>query len=213
MKKKKVNLRDINTEVHSGEHSHDDGHNHSSPEKVSNFMTYIPAIFSFVMLLAGIAFDYFDLFPFFKGWVRLAWYGVAYLPVGFPVMKEGWKSIKNGNFFTEFLLMSIATLGAFALKEYPEGVAVMLFYTVGELFQNAAVKKSKNNIKALLDVRPNEALVYRDSDFISVNPETVEIGEKIQVRVGEKIPLDGTPLPKSIPKYRSYYWGKQTGLH
>ena len=198
MKKKKVNLRDINTEVHSGEHSHDDGHNHSSPEKVSNFMTYIPAIFSFVMLLAGIAFDYFDLFPFFKGWVRLAWYGVAYLPVGFPVMKEGWKSIKNGNFFTEFLLMSIATLGAFALKEYPEGVAVMLFYTVGELFQNAAVKKSKNNIKALLDVRPNEALVYRDSDFISVNPETVEIGEKIQVRVGEKIPLDGTLLsPKA----------------
>ncbi len=198
MKKKKVNLRDIDTEAHSGEHSHDDGHNHSSPEKVSNFRTYIPAIFSFVLLLAGIAFDYFETFPFFKGWVRLVWYGVAYLPVGLPVMKEGWESIKNGDFFTEFLLMSIATLGAFALKEYPEGVAVMLFYTVGELFQAAAVARSKNNIKALLDVRPNEALVYRDSDFISVNPESVEIGEKIQVRVGEKIPLDGTLIsPKA----------------
>ena len=178
--------------------SHDDGQNHSSPEKVSNFKTYIPAIFSFVMLLAGLAIDYFEAFPFFEGWVRLVWYGVAYLPVGLPVIKEGWKSIQNGEFFTEFLLMSIATLGAFALKEYPEGVAVMLFYTVGELFQAAAVKNSKKNIKALLDVRPNEALVYRNSDFVSVDPESVGIGEKIQVRVGEKIPLDGRLLsPKA----------------
>ena len=90
--------------------------------------------------------------------------------------------------------MSIATLGAFAIGEYPEGVAVMLFYAVGELFQNAAVKRAKGNIKALLDVRPNEAVVYRNGDYVSVNPETVEIGEKIQVRVGEKIPLDGKLL-------------------
>ena len=194
MKKKKVNLRDINTQEHSGEHSHDDGHNHSSPEEVSNFRTYIPAIFSFVLLIAGIAIDYFDAFPFFKGWIRIVWYTVAYIPVGFPVIREGWNSIKNGDFFTEFLLMSIATLGAFAIGEYPEGVAVMLFYAVGELFQNAAVNRAKSNIKALLDVRPNEALVYRDGDFVSVNPETVQIGEKIQVRVGEKVPLDGILL-------------------
>jgi Cd2+/Zn2+-exporting ATPase len=109
-------------------------------------------------------------------------------------MTEGWKSIKNGDFFTEFFLMSIATLGAFVIGEYPEGVAVMLFYAVGELFQNAAVKKAKRNIKALLDVRPNEALVYRENNYISVNPEMVEIGEKVQVRVGEKIPLDGILL-------------------
>ncbi len=114
--------------------------------------------------------------------------------MGFPVIKEGWESIKKGDFFTEFFLMSIATLGAFAIGEYPEGVAVMLFYAVGELFQNAAVNRAKGNIKALLDVRPNEALVYRDDDFVSVNPETVEIGEKIQVRVGEKVPLDGILL-------------------
>ncbi|MAZ25479.1 MAG: cadmium-translocating P-type ATPase [Cytophagaceae bacterium] len=192
--KKKQNLRDIDTQKHSGEHSHDDGHNHSSPEKASKFRTYLPAIFSFVMLIAGIVIDYFDTFPFFEGWVRIIWYVVAYIPVGFPVIIEGWKSIKNGDFFTEFLLMSIATLGAFAIGEYPEGVAVMLFYAVGELFQNAAVKKAKGNIKALLDVRPNEALVYRKSDYISVDPETVEIGEKIQVRVGEKVPLDGKLL-------------------
>ncbi len=194
MKKKKVNLRDIDTQEHSGEHSHDDGHNDSSPEQLSDFRKYLPAIFSFVMLIAGIAMDYFDAFPFFKGWVRIVWYTLAYIPVGFPVIKEGWNSIKNGDFFTEFLLMSIATLGAFAIGEYPEGVAVMLFYAVGELFQNAAVNRAKGNIKALLDVRPNEALVYRDNDFVSVNPETVGIGSKIQVRVGEKVPLDGILL-------------------
>lgn len=194
MKKKKVNLRDLEPKEHQGENSHDDGHNHSSPEQLSNFRTYLPAIFSFVMLIVGIAIDYFDAFPFFKGWIRIVWYTVAYIPVGFPVIKEGWESIKKGDFFTEFFLMSIATLGAFAIGEYPEGVAVMLFYAVGELFQNAAVNRAKGNIKALLDVRPNEALVYRDGDFVSVNPETVEIGEKIQVRVGEKVPLDGILL-------------------
>src|SRR5690606_7081711 len=131
---------------------------------------------------------------FFKDWIRIAWYGIAYLPVGFPVVKEGWESIKKGDVFTEFFLMSIATIGAFIIGEYPEGVAVMLFYAVGELFQNAAVNRAKGNIKALLDVRPNEALVYRNNDYVSVSPETVEIGEKVQVRVGEKIPLDGILL-------------------
>mgnify|MGYP003665052894 CR=1 FL=1 len=196
MKKKKINLRDLEPKEHQGEHSHDDGHNHSSPEQLSNFRTYLPAIFSFVMLIAGIAIDYFEAFPHFKGWIRIVWYSVAYIPVGFPVIREGWKSIKNGDFFTEFFLMSIATLGAFTIGEYPEGVAVMLFYAVGELFQNAAVNRAKGNIKALLDVRPNEALVYRDGDFVSVNPETVETGEKIQVRVGEKVALDGILLSK-----------------
>ncbi|MFS4491258.1 heavy metal translocating P-type ATPase [Maribacter sp. 2308TA10-17] len=194
MKKKKVNLHDIDPTEHQGEHSHDYGHNHSSPEEASNFRTYLPAIFSFVMLIAGIAIDYFDAVPFFKEWVRIVWYTVAYIPVGFPVIKEGWNSILKGDFFTEFFLMSIATLGAFAIGEYPEGVAVMLFYAVGELFQQAAVNRAKGNIKALLDVRPNEALVSRNGDFISVHPETVVIGEKIQVRVGEKVPLDGVLL-------------------
>ena len=194
MKKKKVNLRYLETKEHRGEHSYDDGHKHSSPERISKFKTYLPAIFSFVMLIVGITIDYFDALPYFKDWIRIVWYTVAYLPVGFPVIKEGWNSIKKGDFFTEFFLMSIATLGAFAIGEYPEGVAVMLFYAVGELFQNAAVNRAKGNIKALLDVRPNEALAFRDGDFISVNPETVAIGEKIQVRVGEKVPLDGILL-------------------
>ena len=192
MKKKKLNLRDLN-KTSSDTHKRNDGRNHSSSENIEKFKTYLPAIFSFVMLIIGIAVDYFDV-AFFKDWIRIVWYAVAYLPVGFPVIKEGWKSIKNGDFFTEFLLMSIATIGAFAIGEYPEGVAVMLFYAVGELFQSAAVKRAKRSIKALLDVRPNEALVYRNNNYVSVNPETVAIGEKVQVRVGEKIPLDGILL-------------------
>ncbi|MDN3492212.1 MULTISPECIES: heavy metal translocating P-type ATPase [Winogradskyella] len=190
MKKKKLNLKDL--KAHSeNEHSHDDGHNHGS--EPNNFKAYIPAIVSFTMLIAGIALDYFNV-TFFKDWIRIIWYGIAYIPVGFPVVKEGWKSITKGDVFTEFFLMSIATIGAFIIGEYPEGVAVMLFYAVGELFQNAAVNRAKGNIKALLDVRPKEANVFREGDYKSVSPEDVNIGEKIQIRVGEKIPLDGVLL-------------------
>ncbi|WP_299059535.1 heavy metal translocating P-type ATPase [uncultured Polaribacter sp.] len=189
MKKKKVNLRDLKPNSEE-QHSHDDGHNHGNG---SAFKTYVPAIISFTMLMMGIGLDYFDV-SFFKNWTRIVWYSIAYLPVGFPVVKEGWNSIKKGDIFTEFFLMSIATIGAFIIGEYPEGVAVMLFYAVGELFQNAAVNRAKGNIKALLDVRPKEANVFRDGDYISVSPEAVNIGEKIQVRVGEKIPLDGILL-------------------
>jgi len=191
MKKKKIQLRDLEPKQNQGGHTHGDGHNHSTT--TNHYKPYIPAIVSFAMLIIGIAFDYFDV-AFFKDWIRIIWYSIAYIPVGFPVIKEGWKSILRGDFFTEFLLMSIATLGAFAIGEYPEGVAVMLFYAVGELFQAAAVKRAKGNIKALLDVRPKEATVFRNGDYKSVSPEDIEIGEKIQVRVGEKIPLDGVLL-------------------
>ncbi|WP_430426476.1 heavy metal translocating P-type ATPase [Maribacter litoralis] len=160
-------------------------------EKSTNYSIYLPAIISFTMLIIGLTLDYFKVLPFFKNHIRLAWYIGAYLPVGLPVLKEGWQSIKKGNFFTEFFLMSIATIGAFAIGEYPEGVAVMLFYGVGELFQGAAVKRARGNIKALLDLRPDHALVFRDHSYITVAPEQVKIGEKIQVRAGEKVPLDG----------------------
>ncbi|HMB64483.1 MAG TPA: heavy metal translocating P-type ATPase [Eudoraea sp.] len=193
MKTKKVDPSAISTkipEVQSKDHSH--GHSPGS----TGLNVYLPAIFSFAMLAVGMVADFLELLPSFSGWVRLLWYSLAYLPVGFPVIKEGWNSISNGRFFTEFLLMSIATLGAFALGEYPEGVAVMLFYAVGELFQAAAVKRSRGNIKALLDERPNTAMVYRNNEYVSVQPEEVTIGEKIQVRTGEKIPLDGKLISK-----------------
>ncbi len=178
--------------LHNGENH--DGHDHDHGDS-SSFKTYIPAIISLTMLILGIAMDYFDQSEFFQSEiVRIIWYGIAYLPVGFPVMKEAFGIALKLDFFNEFSLMSIATIGAFILGEYPEGVAVMLFYAVGELFQSSAVNRAKNNIKALLDVRPNEANVFRNNQWQTVNPESVEIGETIQIKVGEKVPLDGIML-------------------
>jgi len=169
-----------------------DGHNHSHDNE-GNWKVYLPAIISFILLISGIALDYFDI-VFFKGWLRVVWYAVAYIPVGFPVLKEAFEALKKGEIFTEFFLMSIATIGAFAIGEYPEGVAVMLFYAVGELFQSAAVRRAKDNITALLDVRPKIANVLRNNSFLEVNPIDVKVAETIQIKVGEKVPLDGTLL-------------------
>nr|WP_155807213.1 heavy metal translocating P-type ATPase [Gillisia marina] len=160
----------------------------------SKFNIYAPALFSFLMLAIGLIIDNFLNTSFFRGWFRIGWYVLAYMPVGYPVLMLGIKNILKGNFFTEFFLMSIATFGAFAIGEYPEGVAVMLFYAVGELFQGSAVKNAKSNIKALLDVRPNIASVWRDNNYIQVHPDKVNVGEKIQIKSGEKIPLDGILL-------------------
>lgn len=170
----------------NSEHVHD--HNHGV---ASSLKTYFPAILSGFMLAMGIAIDYFNWEVFQKEILRILWYSIAYIPVGFPVLLQGFRLILKGEFFTEFSLMSVATIGAFILGEYPEGVAVMLFYAVGELFQSAAVNKARNNIKALLDVRPNSANVYRENKWQSIAPERVEIGERIQVKLGEKVPLDG----------------------
>ena len=114
--------------------------------KVSVFHEYGKVIFSLLLLTSGIIMNALDLAFFREGSVALIWYIVAYLPVGIPVMKEAWESIREKDYFSEFTLMIIATLGAFYIGEYPEGVAVMLFYTVGELFQDKAVDKAKRNM-------------------------------------------------------------------
>ncbi|WP_225974139.1 P-type ATPase [Arachidicoccus ginsenosidivorans] len=160
----------------------------------SAIIKYLPALISLMMLLIGIALDNYVKPAFFTGYIRFAWYAVAYLPVGFPVMKEGWDALLGKEFFTEFTLMVLATIGAFAIGQYPEGVAVMLFYAIGELFQSAAVRKAKGNIKALLDIRPDAASVLKDNKYIETKPENVSVGETIQVKSGEKVPLDGQML-------------------
>ncbi|MCJ7758979.1 MAG: cadmium-translocating P-type ATPase, partial [Gillisia sp.] len=123
------------------------------------------------------------------------------------------KNIFQGQFFTEFFLMSIATIGAFAIGEYAEGVAVMLFYAVGELFQDAAVKSAKSNIKALLEVRPDIASVWRENKYKTIHPEEVEVGEKIQVKVGEKIPLDGKLISEKARLNTSALTGESKPRH
>jgi len=163
-------------------------------DDTAGWKTYFPALLSLALLLSGLALEYLVKARFFEGWVKVVWFSFAYLPVGFPVIKESWYALLKGEIFTEFSLMSIATIGAFAIGQYPEGVAVMLFYAVGELFQNAAVRRAKGNIKALLDTRPKTASVLRNGNYEIVDPETVQLGETAQVKVGEKIPLDGVLL-------------------
>ncbi|MCT4583254.1 MAG: heavy metal translocating P-type ATPase [Flavobacteriales bacterium] len=184
----------IEEKINSNDSSHanhdEEEHSHDNANK--NWKEYYPAFFSLIILLSGLIIEHLLKSPFFEGWIKIVWYVAAYLPVGLPVLKHAFISLKKGEVFTEFFLMSIATIGAMAIGEYPEGVAVMLFYAIGELFQSAAVSRAKNNIKALLDVRPKIANVYRDGKYQEINPETVEIDEVIQIKVGEKVPLDST---------------------
>ncbi|MBK7140323.1 MAG: cadmium-translocating P-type ATPase [Bacteroidetes bacterium] len=172
------------------EHSDEDGHDHSKGND-SVVKMFLPAMISLCLLLIAIAFDNYFPQSWFTGWVRIIWYVVAYIPVGFPVVKEAFTSIGKGEIFSEFLLMSIATIGAFAIGEYPEGVAVMLFYAVGEVFQTLAVKRAKANIKTLLDQRPDEVTILENNQAITVRAENVQIGNIIQLKPGEKLGLDG----------------------
>ena len=172
------------------------GHGCASEKEIgvkrSVFQEYWKVGLSFILLIAGIVMNALDVAFFQKEYVALAWYVIAYLPVGIPVMKEAWESMKERDYFSEFTLMIVATIGAFYIGEYPEGVAVMLFYTVGELFQEKAVDKAKRNIGALLDVRPEKALVLRDHELIVESPKNIKVGEIIEVKAGERVPLDGT---------------------
>ena len=179
------------TEHHSDDDGHD--HDHSSEEK-STFQMFLPAIISFVLLLIAIGFDNYFTQSWFTGWVRITWYVLAYIPVGFPVLKEAFESIRKGDVFSEFLLMSIATIGAFAIAEFPEGVAVMLFYANGEIFQTLAVQRAKANIKTLLDQRPDEVTVLENNVAKTIKASNAKIGDIIQLKAGEKLGLDGELL-------------------
>ena len=134
------------------------------------------------------------------GVLQLALYLVAYLVIGYDILKKAWKGILNRQVFDENFLMAVATIGAFALAiyersgDYVEAIAVMLFYQIGELFQSYAVGKSRRNISALMDIRPDYANIERDGQLEKVDPDEVEIGSVIVVQPGEKVPLDGVIL-------------------
>ena len=170
--------------VHTHTHAGDCGHTHD--QQGTGFL-----ILSFLLLVGGVILRYLQL-PFWMiPGVEVLWFLLAFLPVGFPVMVEVWKSIRQKDIFNEFSLMLLATIGAFCIGEYPEGVAVMLFYSVGERVQHRAVDRARRNIRRLLDVRPEKALVLRQGKEQSVFPGEVEVGEMIMVKPGERIPLDG----------------------
>ncbi len=126
-----------------------------------------------------------------EGWIQFALYMIPYLVIGYDILKKAVKGILNRQVFDENFLMAVATIGAIALGDYKEGVAVMLFYQIGELFQSYAVGKSRRNISELMDIRPDYANVEQDGELVQVDPDEVEIGTVILVKPGEKIPIDG----------------------
>jgi len=148
------------------------------------------------ILLAGLLLIAAVLSPL-EGWLRFFAFLLPYLLVGWEVLKKAFLNICRGQIFDENFLMSIATIGAFLIGEFPEALAVMLFYQIGELFQSMAVQKSRRSIAALMDIRPDYANVYREGQLIQVDPEEVEIGQRILVKPGERVPLDGLILSGS----------------
>ena len=126
-----------------------------------------------------------------EGWLQLALYMIPYLVIGYDILKKAVKGIMNRQVFDENFLMAVATVGAIALGDYKEGVAVMLFYQIGELFQSYAVGKSRRNISELMDIRPDYANIEKDGEVVQVDPDEVAIGTIILVKPGEKIPIDG----------------------
>ena len=130
-------------------------------------------------------------------WLQIALFIISYIIVGGDVVKRAVKNIFKGQVFDESFLMSIATIGAFFIGEYPEGVAVMLFYQVGELFQSYAVGKTRKSIASLMDIRPDYANVKKGDELVKVDPDEVQIGDIIVIKAGEKIPLDGKVIEGS----------------
>ena len=159
---------------------------------------------SSVMLIGSILATYMGVVWFQHPLVGFAWYAVAYLPVGFPVMKEAWEAMHKGDFMSEFMLMSLAAIGAFVIGEYPEAVAVMLLYCIGEALQDRAVDRARDHIRALVGLRPDKARRLNGGDEASkspnveeIDPTEVNVEDIIEVKVGERVPLDGILLTEN----------------
>lgn len=152
---------------------------------------FLKPMVSLLMLAGGIIMDACGAGLFSTGAVRLVWYVAAFLPVGLGVMLEAWECAVKKDVFSEFMLMSVASVGAFVIGEYPEAVAVMLFYCIGEALQDMAVDRAKDNIKSLIDLRPDKAVLVCGNTLKTVSPEEVRPGDVIEVKPGERVPLDG----------------------
>ena len=162
----------------------------SKSELVENKETIIKTVLGICFLIIGMVFEnQIHNTPFHIGEYLV--FGIGYLIVGWAVISSAFKNIIRGQFFDEKFLMTIATLGAFAIDQMPEAVAVMLFYVVGELFQDIAVNRSRKSIKALLEIKPEFANLVINGESTRVSPESIQVGDTILVKPGEKIPLDG----------------------
>jgi len=161
-----------------------------NPSQELGWKGHINLLLSLAILIFMLSLEYGFKIEF-PQMASLLIYAVAYLLAGSNVLKIAFQKGSHGDVFNEFVLMSVATLGAFAIGEYSEGVAVMIFYSIGEWFQDSAVKKAKSSIQALLDIRPDEVTVVRNGNALVVKPADVELGEIIKVKSGENVALDG----------------------
>jgi len=172
-----------------GEHEEDDEHAHGGDDSDS-WKSHWPLLSSLAILLVMLVLEFgFKVKPMFP--IDLIIYVIAYLLAGYNVLNLAFRKAKRFDFFNEFFLMSVATIGAFAIGSYSEGVAVMVFYSIGEWFQDSAVSKAKRSIKALLDIRPDEVTVVRNGTTQVIHPNEIQVDEIIQVKAGEKVALDG----------------------
>lgn len=197
--------------INQGDHepSHGHTHDHELDFNINIFQLFLPAIISSILLVLALILDYSKT-SFFNSWIRLVAYILAYLPVGYPVFKEMLEEFKHKDFFNELSLMFLASVGAFYIGEYPEAVAVMLFYSIGENFQSLAVAKAKRNINALLDQRPDEATIIENQTTKVVKAKEVQVGEIIQLKPGDKVALDGELLSSSATFNTSALTGEST---
>jgi len=183
-------LKAMKEDVDHNEANNAEDHDHAAEEKdpgwKGHWQLLLASFILFVMLVLEFGFKYKPPFP-----VDLIIYLTAYLLGGYNVLYLAFRKAKHFDIFNEFFLMSVATIGAFSIGSYSEGVAVMIFYSVGEWFQDSAVNKAKRSIKALLDIRPDEVTVLRNGNAQVVNPKEIVVDEIIQVKPGEKVALDG----------------------
>ena len=168
----------------------------STSELAENKWTIIKAVSGILLLIAGMIFEK-EIHNTPYHIAEYLVFGTGYLIVGWKVISSAVKNIIRGQFFDEQFLMTIATLGAFAIDQMPEAMAVMLFYVVGELFQDIAVNRSRKSIKALLEIKPEYANLLTDGETAKVSPESIKVGDTIIVKAGEKIPLDGEVIDGS----------------
>ncbi|WP_432708873.1 heavy metal translocating P-type ATPase [Pedobacter sp.] len=173
------------------DHHHNDNHEYNHKHVVSNGIRgQWDILLAFFVIVVELIMEY----GFHYKLPQTLSFGInaiAYLLAGRGVLSQAFTNIKRGDIFNEFVLMSVATLGAFYIGEYSEGVAVMVFYQIGEWFQDLAVDRAKRNIKALLDIRPNQVTVIRNGQAKTINPSLVALGETIEVKPGERVALDG----------------------
>ncbi len=170
------------------QHEHHHSHEHIEEEEE---MSWWKPVLSLVMLLAGIAMSAMGVQWFQNTWIKLAWYAIAWLPTGLGVLREAVEAAREGEVFNEFLLMTVASIGAFAIGEFPEAVAVMALYCIGEALQDRAVSRARGNIQSLIAFRPDHAVIVVENERKTVEPVAVKVGDLVEVKPGERVPVDG----------------------